>query len=438
MSNIFRQPDDLVEVVKEVTEAAERSRSDTVYSSDRQVIFYKDPETGKRHKRKVHKQIRLDKVGQEDSDINNDGTVDATDRYLKKRRKAISKAIGKQHHRKKKHVKESEEYLNLKCMCGPDCPCGGACGPNCHCAGCSSVSEEMQRVEKRSLRKATITRGKDGRPKWNFQAKRNKTVSENKNKKLKGDKEVALKDGDKVVINPQVDKNETPVTFTEKNEINELNKSTYASYRDKASKDIDKRFADVAKTGPTSANEKDRDKLTKRLRGYAVATRKANESVDIEEAVGTEVNHPTRGTGKITGWDRSDGSVTVSYGMGKYGRKTVRHNKHEVATLAKNFPKSWGRASKTSVSEARGEDSKGHYRSTESGAGMTQKGVEAHRRANPGSKLKTAVTGKVKPGSKAAKRRKSFCARMSGMKGPMKDEKGRPTRKAMSLRRWKC
>ena len=88
--------------------------------------------------------------------------------------------------------------------------------------------------------------------------------------------------------------------------------------------------------------------------------------------------------------------------------------------------------------EARGEDSKGHFRSTKSGAGMTSKGVAAYRRANPGSKLKTAVTGKVKAGSKAAGRRKSFCARMSGMKGPMKDEKGRPTRKAMSLRRWKC
>lgn len=90
------------------------------------------------------------------------------------------------------------------------------------------------------------------------------------------------------------------------------------------------------------------------------------------------------------------------------------------------------------VNEARGADDKGHFRSTESGAGMTQKGVEAYRRKNPGSKLKTAVTGKVKSGSKAANRRKSFCARMSGMKGPMKDEKGRPTRKAMSLRRWKC
>ena len=88
--------------------------------------------------------------------------------------------------------------------------------------------------------------------------------------------------------------------------------------------------------------------------------------------------------------------------------------------------------------EARGEDAKGHKRATEKGAGLTAKGIAAYRRKNPGSKLQGAVTGKVKPGSKAAKRRKSFCARMSGMKGPMKDDKGRPTRKAMSLRRWKC
>lgn len=91
---------------------------------------------------------------------------------------------------------------------------------------------------------------------------------------------------------------------------------------------------------------------------------------------------------------------------------------------------------KTYITE-RGEDSKGHFRSTEDGAGMTQKGVDAVNRKTGGN-LKTAVTGKVKPGSKAAKRRKSFCARMSGMKGPMKDEKGRPTRKAMALKRWKC
>ncbi len=48
---------------------------------------------------------------------------------------------------------------------------------------------------------------------------------------------------------------------------------------------------------------------------------------------------------------------------------------------------------------------KKNYRPTKSGAGMTRAGVKAYRRANPGSKLKTAVTGKVKPGSKAANRR---------------------------------
>lgn len=73
--------------------------------------------------------------------------------------------------------------------------------------------------------------------------------------------------------------------------------------------------------------------------------------------------------------------------------------------------------------------------------GMSSKAVKAYRRENPGSKLKTAVTtkpSKLKKGSKDAKRRKSFCARMSGNKGPMKDEKGRPTPKAKALSRWNC
>ena len=70
--------------------------------------------------------------------------------------------------------------------------------------------------------------------------------------------------------------------------------------------------------------------------------------------------------------------------------------------------------------------------------GLNAKGIASYRRENPGSKLKMAVTGKVKPGSKAAKRRKSFCARMSGMPGPMKKPNGEPTRKALSLRKWKC
>jgi hypothetical protein len=73
--------------------------------------------------------------------------------------------------------------------------------------------------------------------------------------------------------------------------------------------------------------------------------------------------------------------------------------------------------------------------------GLSKKAVKAYRRENPGSKLQTAVTtkpSKLKPGSKAAKRRKSFCARMSGNKGPMKKPNGKPTPKALALRRWNC
>ena len=73
--------------------------------------------------------------------------------------------------------------------------------------------------------------------------------------------------------------------------------------------------------------------------------------------------------------------------------------------------------------------------------GMSQKAVDAYRREHPGSKLQTAVTtkpSKIKPGSKDAKRRKSFCARMSGNKGPMKKPNGEPTPKALALRRWNC
>jgi hypothetical protein len=73
--------------------------------------------------------------------------------------------------------------------------------------------------------------------------------------------------------------------------------------------------------------------------------------------------------------------------------------------------------------------------------GLNAKGVASYRAEHPGSKLQTAVTtkpSKLKAGSKAAKRRKSFCARMSGVKGPMKKPNGKPTRKALALRKWNC
>jgi hypothetical protein len=67
---------------------------------------------------------------------------------------------------------------------------------------------------------------------------------------------------------------------------------------------------------------------------------------------------------------------------------------------------------------------------TKQGAGLTQKGREKYNRET-GSHLKA-------PQPQGGPRKDSFCARMSGMPGPMKDEKGQPTRKAAALNRWKC
>jgi hypothetical protein len=67
---------------------------------------------------------------------------------------------------------------------------------------------------------------------------------------------------------------------------------------------------------------------------------------------------------------------------------------------------------------------------TDKGAGLTAKGRAKYNRET-GSNLKA-------PQPEGGPRKKSFCARMSGMPGPMKDENGKPTRKAASLKRWKC
>ena len=76
--------------------------------------------------------------------------------------------------------------------------------------------------------------------------------------------------------------------------------------------------------------------------------------------------------------------------------------------------------------------------------GLNKKGVESYRKANPGSKLKTAVTtkpSKLKKGSKASKRRKSFCARMEGMKKKLtsaKTARDPNSRINKSLIKWNC
>lgn len=67
--------------------------------------------------------------------------------------------------------------------------------------------------------------------------------------------------------------------------------------------------------------------------------------------------------------------------------------------------------------------------------GLNSKGRACYNRAT-GGHLKPPAPYPKNP--KDAKRRKSFCARMSGVKGPMTDKKGRPTRKNLALKAWNC
>ena len=138
------------------------------------------------------------------------------------------------------------------------------------------------------------------------------------------------------------------------------------------------------------------------------------------------VNHPTKDKGQ---WDtinltKKAGAKTVKQGIAAT-KKWHRENPYPKPKMAKG-------GSTPAWTRKEGKNPTG---------GLNAKGVASYRAANPGSKLQTAVTtkpSKLKAGSKDAKRRRSFCSRMSGMPGPMKDEKGRPTRKALSLRKWNC
>jgi hypothetical protein len=113
----------------------------------------------------------------------------------------------------------------------------------------------------------------------------------------------------------------------------------------------------------------------------------------------------------------------------KYGYKFMSGGRLKAAYMAKG-----GTIAKTTKGPG------ANYRPTKSGAGMTQKGVMAYRRANPGSKLSTAVTGKVKPGSKAANRRKSYCARSLGQlrRSSQATQNDPNSRIRQARRRWKC
>ena len=308
---------------------------------------------------------KLDPVGKEDGDVDNDGDKDSSDKYLMKRRKAISKAIKNEHHQKDadgKVIEHDDEE-------SPGTP--------------SSVEEAVAH-------------------------------------------------------------------------ITELSKKTLGSYVKKASKETrGNMMATQHGSGiPKKAKDIKLKQVNKRLKGMEKAGEKmAKEEVEVV----TEVKDK-KGKGS--------GSKDACYHKVK-SRYSVWPSAYASGALVKCRKvgaANWGNSSKKeefsdwksefiwedgdSVKKITEDDMKGmsvssgHKRPTKSGAGMTAKGVAAYRRRNPGSKLKTAVTtkpSKLKKGSKAAKRRKSYCARSAGqMKKFPKAAKDPNSRLRQARRRWNC
>ena len=132
-------------------------------------------------------------------------------------------------------------------------------------------------------------------------------------------------------------------------------------------------------------------------------------------------------------WD----NIRANKGSGKKPTKEMLKQETKIkkeSRLKKAYMAKGGTIAKTTKGPG------ANYRPTKSGAGMTQKGVMAYRRANPGSKLSTAVTGDVKAGSKAANRRKSYCARSLGQlrRSKQSTQNDPNSRIRQSRRRWKC
>ena len=142
------------------------------------------------------------------------------------------------------------------------------------------------------------------------------------------------------------------------------------------------------------------------------------------------------------------GIATHSMMMKDNAKKEAMLRKKEQDAVAKKMKmrkesSNWRDEIELSEDDMKGMSVKsGHKRPTKSGAGMTKKGVEAYRRRNPGSKLKTAVTtppSKLDPDSKSAKRRKSYCARSAGqMKKFPKAAKDPNSRLRQARKRWNC
>jgi hypothetical protein len=248
-------------------------------------------------------------------------------------------------------------------------------------------------------------------------------------------------------------------------QIEELSKETLISYRDKAKATANKMSAkhhEIAKkdmaTGDFTASKKSHSKIAKLDKGYLKAGQKIAKKASDEYHSATQgpkkpsnqFKTPPQGY-KAPGSDRPYWGEDVDQDEDSYLVEYLENPEEmfdiieelvmEIAEFNNIDPEIiWEDLEDMSDEELyesaawrrkEGKDPKG---------GLNRKGVASYRRENPGSKLKMAVTtppSKLKKGSKAANRRKSFCARMGGMKGPMR-KNGKPTRKALALRKWNC
>ena len=106
--------------------------------------------------------------------------------------------------------------------------------------------------------------------------------------------------------------------------------------------------------------------------------------------------------------------------MAAFAKKDKKKKKDAIPTVGTPSPVSEAKTAAWQRKEGKNKE-----------GGLNEKGRKSYERENPGSDLKA-------PQPEGGPRKNSFCARMSGVKGPMKDEKGRPTRKALALKKWKC
>jgi len=153
-----------------------------------------------------------------------------------------------------------------------------------------------------------------------------------------------------------------------------------------------------------------------------------------------QMGYRVRGEGRSCGIERQARKDERMYERenrkaNRQGDREIKREERQAKREERKIPKQRSGGSTPAWQRKEGKNPAG---------GLNAKGVASYRRANPGSKLKTAVTtkpSKLKPGSKAASRRKSFCARMSGMKKRLTSAKTANdpnSRINKSLRKWNC